>query len=175
MKRKTLPSEKFFPPPVAPQFQDNFANIRNILDSDILIEILTCILKRSNNQLKAFTNGQLMKAIHLIGLALLEEKADKEANDKPISLKFVEKVQKQEQDESLKSQLVQLIPKLSTGQCKLLATWTLDLFNKVVAMSTIESFSETVYFQLTPNSLFEMQFIIGILSFIEIVFIFLFF
>lgn len=77
----------------------------------------------------------MVRALHLIGLALLEEKADKEANGDEKQVKFVEKVQKQKQNECLRSQLVQLIPKLNTEPYKLLASWTLDLFNKVSASS----------------------------------------
>lgn len=143
LKRKSPASEKFFPPPVPPQFQPNFAQIRNLLDSDILIKILTCILKRANSQSKAYSDEHLVRALHLIGLALIEEKADKESNNEVKPVKFVEKVQKQKQNECLKTHLTQLISKISAEPYKLLASWTLDLFYKISISASKEDESKS--------------------------------
>lgn len=82
---------------------------------------------------------------------MLEEKIDKETNSDGKQVKFVEKVQKQKQNECLKSQLMQLIPKMSTEPYKLLASWTLDLFNKVTMSASKEDESKIASSAVTSS------------------------
>ncbi|GIY02969.1 e3 ubiquitin-protein ligase UBR2 [Caerostris darwini] len=75
MKRKKQQCEEVCcPPPVPPKFTPRFAIITNILQCDVLLHIMELILKRTLNlHSSAFSETQLEKVLHLIGLALHEE------------------------------------------------------------------------------------------------------
>jgi hypothetical protein len=53
--------EKFFKPPKLPALSDLFANIRHLLDSDVFIRIVFCILRRVANKSKYASDGQLVR------------------------------------------------------------------------------------------------------------------
>ncbi|CAL1294338.1 unnamed protein product [Larinioides sclopetarius] len=84
-RKKQLCEEVCCPPPVPPKFSSRFAIITNILQCDVLLHIMELILKRTLNlHSSAFSETQLEKVLHLIGLALHEEeravKTDKESS-----------------------------------------------------------------------------------------------
>ncbi|KRY43527.1 E3 ubiquitin-protein ligase UBR1 [Trichinella spiralis] len=61
------------PPPMAPKFKPAFVNLLSIYASDTMILILQLILRRKLLSLPLHSDGQLERAIFLIGMALNDE------------------------------------------------------------------------------------------------------
>jgi E3 ubiquitin-protein ligase UBR2 len=131
--------EKFFKPPESPPFTLLFARIKNLLDSDVFIRIIGCVLERIAQKSKYVSDGQLVRVLHLIGLALYEEQADFE------NFNFLEKsffitkdtikkkvVVSPASGQSLGKKLNETISVLTTESYKLLAEWVLDTAEKLV-------------------------------------------
>ncbi|XP_035225375.1 E3 ubiquitin-protein ligase UBR2-like [Stegodyphus dumicola] len=73
-RKKQLCEEMCCPPPVPPEFCPRFAIIANILQCDVMLHIMELVLKRTLNlHSAAFSETQLEKVLHLIGVALHEE------------------------------------------------------------------------------------------------------
>ncbi|XP_055953214.1 E3 ubiquitin-protein ligase UBR2-like [Argiope bruennichi] len=82
-RKKQLCEEVCCPPPVPPKFAPRFAIITNILQCDVLLHVMDIVLRRTLDlHSSAFSETQLEKVLHLMGLALHEEeralKSDKE-------------------------------------------------------------------------------------------------
>ncbi|KAG8196917.1 hypothetical protein JTE90_027621 [Oedothorax gibbosus] len=73
-RRKQLCEEVCCPPPVPPEFMPQFEIITNILQCDVMLHVMKLVLTRTPNlHSPAFSETQLEKVLHLIGLALHEE------------------------------------------------------------------------------------------------------
>lgn len=73
-RRKQLCEEVCCPPPVPPEFMPHFEIITNILQCDVMLHVMKLVLTRTPNlHCSAFSETQLEKVLHLIGLALHEE------------------------------------------------------------------------------------------------------
>ncbi|XP_015925189.1 E3 ubiquitin-protein ligase UBR2 [Parasteatoda tepidariorum] len=73
-RKKQLCEEICCPPPVPPEFHPRFAIISNILQCDVMLHMMELVLKRTLNlHSAAFSETQLEKVLHLIGVALHEE------------------------------------------------------------------------------------------------------
>lgn len=59
-------TEKFFSPPRLPPLKSLFAHMSRLLDSDIFIKIIFCVLRRFVNKSKLATEGQLLRVSQLI-------------------------------------------------------------------------------------------------------------
>ena len=93
---KTRENDKFFKPCSLPRVRQAFGAIEHLLDSDLFIQICATVLKRSLDKAsKCYSDGQLAKVLHLIGLALHKEKNDIDDNAnnaiKLYRFKFLEK------------------------------------------------------------------------------------
>lgn len=78
--RKADNLDKFFKPPRLPQLTELFAKIAHLLDSDVFVRIVMCILRRFTQKSKLTSEGQFVRLMHLIGLALYEEQNDLDKN-----------------------------------------------------------------------------------------------
>ncbi len=77
------------PPPPVPEFTPQFAGAARVLDCDVLLYLLSEVLRRADNlKTRCFSEGQVHRALHLIGLCLNEEAAH------PDTIKFKEKAEK---------------------------------------------------------------------------------
>lgn len=73
-RRKQAGLEPCCPPPVPPEFARPFAMVINVLQCDVMLRVLNLVLERSTSpSAGAFSETQLEKALHLIGVALHEE------------------------------------------------------------------------------------------------------
>lgn len=73
-RRKQAGLEPCCPPPVPPEFARPFAMVVNLLQCDVMLRVLNLVLERSTSpSTSAFSETQLEKALHLIGIALHEE------------------------------------------------------------------------------------------------------
>ncbi|CAF0875440.1 unnamed protein product [Brachionus calyciflorus] len=73
-------SLKFFKPPRHPPLTPIFSNITHLLDCDVFIKLILCILRRQAQKSKLVTDGIILRILHLIGLALHEEQDDIDTN-----------------------------------------------------------------------------------------------
>ncbi|CAJ1073672.1 E3 ubiquitin-protein ligase UBR1 [Xyrichtys novacula] len=72
-------NDKALRPPVPPAFCPAFASIVRLLCSDIIIHVLRRVLQRAaEDRATHWTEAMIQRALHLIGQALLEEKAQLE-------------------------------------------------------------------------------------------------
>ena len=128
---KTNPNEKFFKPSALPKLRTTFNRIENLLDSEVLIQICFTVLNRCLSKSKYFSDGQLAKVLHLIGLALHKEKQDIDANIKNkiklYEFKFLEKTVQEKTDNNNLIELInKVVAAVTTNQYKLLSQWILE-------------------------------------------------
>ncbi|XP_067844936.1 E3 ubiquitin-protein ligase UBR2 isoform X4 [Heptranchias perlo] len=93
--RKQNGENTALPPPVLPHFCPLFASLVNILQSDVFLYILRTVLQwvvEPNGH--AWTESMLQRVLHLIGMALLEEKQQLESasEDSDFNFNFTSKV-----------------------------------------------------------------------------------
>uniref|UniRef100_UPI00398E757E E3 ubiquitin-protein ligase UBR2 n=1 Tax=Pristiophorus japonicus TaxID=55135 RepID=UPI00398E757E len=93
--RKQNGEDTALPPPVLPHFCPLFASLVNILQSDVYLYILRTVLQwvvEPNGH--AWTESMLQRVLHLIGMALLEEKQQLESSseDSDFTFNFTSKV-----------------------------------------------------------------------------------
>ena len=62
------------PPPLAPKLTEKFSGIASILKCDVYLYTLSLVLERADNLMsRCFSENQVHRVLHLIGLSLLEE------------------------------------------------------------------------------------------------------
>ena len=144
--------EKFFKPPRLPPLTDLYTNMSHLLDSDVFIKIVFCILRRYSSKSKICSDGQLIRILHLIGLALHEEQDDVDKNIQNenvyYSFKFLDKsiinnskkavglfsIKSFKVEESLTKYLSESIAAITTEPYKLLAEWALDYSQRLLKL-----------------------------------------
>lgn len=73
-RRRQAGEEPCCPPPVPPEFARPFAMVVNLLQCDVMLKILSSVLQRATSTSHpSFSETQLEKALHLVGVALHEE------------------------------------------------------------------------------------------------------
>ncbi len=144
------PNEKFFKPCELPKLKQPFAAIDHLLDSDLFVQIVLCVLKRGLAKSSLFSDGQLAKVLHLIGLAFHREKQDIDSNtginNTEWGFNFISKACISESDEENLLSLVDRVQEVATTaeQYKLLCRWLGDYghalkgskFSKMTATTT---------------------------------------
>lgn len=136
-RKKQLCEEVCCPPPIPPKFCPRFTIITNILQCDVLLHIMDLILKRTLNlHSSAFSETQLEKVLHLIGLALHEEeratKADRENSFFCFTAKATKRGFLNLLDECLKCPRVDVCGETQ----KDLITWVINKFKYVESLHT---------------------------------------
>ena len=64
------------PPPVPPRFTPQFQSVINLLQCDVMIHIMELILARTvATRSRSWSEAQMERILHLIGLALHEQKS----------------------------------------------------------------------------------------------------
>jgi E3 ubiquitin-protein ligase UBR2 len=123
MKKKP-DNEKFFKPIELPELKGFFKKIPHLLDSKVFIQIVMCILRRSSTESKITSEGQLVRALYLIGMALLEEKKDAKFNHE---FHFINRA-----GDDLIKFLNDIASMESTNpSCKQQIAWTLELIRSI--------------------------------------------
>lgn len=120
-------SEKFFKPGNLPKLCQTYANIDNLLDSDIFVRIIINVLHRCIVKSKLHSDGQLAKILHLIGLALHKEKNANMEDE----FKFLGKAETMFETKKLSDLLQKVINITTTEQYKLLAMWNLECIQNI--------------------------------------------
>lgn len=132
------PEERYLAPPILPQFSQAYSNIRYLLDSDLLIRIITNIINRFNPKSSSYSDGQLVRVLHLIGLALHEEKYQNDySNSKP--MRFIEKISSTIGADHFKNALRNIISKINTESYRLLTKWILEYYESFLGAQGIKS------------------------------------
>jgi hypothetical protein len=122
---------------VPPLLTKQFLKLRNLLQCDVFMKILNLTLKRFHTKSKVCNDGQLVKILHLIGMALNEENQKTEyENDE---FKFCEKVLKQKSSDSLLTHLKSSLPLISTESYKMLGIWALNFLENACSKSSNSS------------------------------------
>ncbi|XP_036362992.1 E3 ubiquitin-protein ligase UBR2 isoform X2 [Octopus sinensis] len=81
-KKKQAGEDRALPPPAPPRFCKLFAGVRNVLSCDVMIHIMTIVLSRTAaERSRSWSETQFERVMHLIGLALHEQKAAYENNE----------------------------------------------------------------------------------------------
>ena len=70
------PAAGFFKPPALPELNALFAPLVHLLDSDVFVRVVLCVLRRFAAKSRLSNESQLVRALHLIALALYEEERD---------------------------------------------------------------------------------------------------
>jgi hypothetical protein len=152
--------DKFFKPPRLPPLTNLFKNLIHLLDSDLFIRIVFIILRRFNNKSNLGSEGQLIRLLHLIGLALHEEQDDVDKNfdsfntneTASCNFKFLEKtilnnpnssnkkstslfsIKSFKTEDNLTKMLNETVKVLTTESYKHLANWILDYSQRLLKL-----------------------------------------
>jgi E3 ubiquitin-protein ligase UBR2 len=74
-RKKMANDDQALPPPIPPPFQSSFGPVINLLTCDVTICIIKLILKRTAAaRSRSWSENQFEKVLHLVGLALHEDK-----------------------------------------------------------------------------------------------------
>ncbi|XP_035281219.1 E3 ubiquitin-protein ligase UBR1 isoform X2 [Anguilla anguilla] len=134
-RRNQEGSDKALPPPVPPAFSPAFSSIVRLLDCDVFIEILQRVLQRAvEDRVTQWTEAMIQRALHLIGQALLEEKAQLEAGrEEEVAFDFSLKAKRisLEHGKSLFQVLSKLMSLAALEGQKDMIKWTLQVFETV--------------------------------------------
>ncbi|XP_013779486.1 E3 ubiquitin-protein ligase UBR2-like [Limulus polyphemus] len=125
-RKKQAGEEECCPPPLPPEFTPPFSIIINILQCDVIVHITNLVLKRASNlHSTAYSEGQLEKILHLIGLALHEEQRQQESKEENGFFRYTEIAEKKGILANLES--CQGFPRVEAH--KYLLNWTLRKFH----------------------------------------------
>ncbi|KAH9509159.1 E3 ubiquitin-protein ligase ubr2 [Bulinus truncatus] len=130
-RKKQNEEDLALPPPVPPPFTRQFQAALNILHCDVMIHILTIVLKRTAApRSRSWSEAQFDRVLFIIGLALHEQIRSIESGDKPFE--FLSKAMKSAtaSGESILTLLQNLVhsPNISTQESKDLLAWVLRKF-----------------------------------------------
>ncbi|XP_053394416.1 E3 ubiquitin-protein ligase UBR2-like isoform X2 [Mercenaria mercenaria] len=158
VKRKKENNEsQALPPPVPPKFQPQFAPIVNLLQCDVMIYLMELILSRAAaSRSRSLSETQLERILHLIGLALHEQR--RAITDGNNSFDFLSKACGQLKDGGHARKDGKCIQSLLDGivnshnfthdSIRDLVTWTIKTLSEVrqmknepVSMETVENVS----------------------------------
>jgi len=141
--KKSNPDYFIKPSNTLPVWQPAFKNIRHLLDSDIFIKIVHCVLTRV---IRGDTNGEnkLLKILYLLGLALNEDFNDLNEfkTTKMFAFNFVEKCERLfPETYGLKKLLesVTTMPYMLSEAYKSSAEWTLNYYMKLTELKKNKS------------------------------------
>ncbi|KAI1301491.1 E3 ubiquitin-protein ligase UBR2 [Halotydeus destructor] len=94
LKRKKQANEAYIccPPPVPPELSNQFSPLKNLLNCDLMLHMIHLVLSRTLSTYSiSFSETQLEKSLHLIGLALHEEdRYLKKDRENEIEFRFTE-------------------------------------------------------------------------------------
>ena len=129
-KRKKAAGEpECHPPPVPPEFTRQFKAISDLLQCDIYVYIIHLVLKRADNlKSRCFSENLVHRALHLIGLSLLEEERCKA--DKRETYEFTSRASAPQYD--MYNLLTQLIGSQRIESHKHLLEWVMNKWRTVV-------------------------------------------
>lgn len=152
-KRKKLAKEdQALPPPVPPALTPGFAGMTGLLQCDTMLHIIRLVLSRAMAaKSRSFSELQLEKVLHLIGLAIHEERSAHEKGES--SFRFTEKaLHVDTSGRSVHSLLENLVghSHITHDSLKDLIAWVVKAFAQVrslrddsVAMDTSEGTSKS--------------------------------
>lgn len=152
LRRKKQNKEQFVVchPPIPPELTDAFRPLRNLLNSKIFLYLINVILKRvCDKNAKSFSENQYEKTLHLIGVALHEERRDLDNKELDEELKF--KFTK----EAEKIELVKLLEECKNCQRvashKVLTCWILDKIRKIMEEGNLDLDSNEIEINKSKN------------------------
>ncbi|XP_048736873.2 E3 ubiquitin-protein ligase UBR2-like isoform X4 [Ostrea edulis] len=136
-KKEEKSESHTLPPPVPPRFAPQFVQIVNLLQCDVMIHILSLILQRSvAMRSRSWSETQLDRVLHLIGLALHEQK--RSIQDGNIAFDFIGKALKGQPNlMKLLESLVADPKNISHDSTKDLLSWILQMFMEVRQMTSL--------------------------------------
>ncbi|XP_043930148.1 E3 ubiquitin-protein ligase UBR1 [Protopterus annectens] len=135
--RKAEHDSEAFPPPVPPKFCPAFSDIVKILNCDVMIHIIKTILRKTVRMRETLWNEAIIQRIlHLISLALLEEKQQLENEpEEEVSFDFYQKATKIENIGGERISILSLLDKLKQNfhfQTQIdMIMWTLKIFDSL--------------------------------------------
>lgn len=91
LKRKKQANEKYIccPPPAPPELTEQFKQLRDLLQCDVMMHVINIILRRTISMYSlSFSETQFEKLLHLIGVALHDEEKALNACSKPDDCDF---------------------------------------------------------------------------------------
>ncbi|GAB1601270.1 E3 ubiquitin-protein ligase UBR2-like isoform X2 [Argonauta hians] len=151
-KKKQAGEDKALPPPAPPRFCKLFAGVRNVLSCDVMVHIMTTVLSRTVAEHSwSWTAAQFERVMHLIGLALHEQKAAYENNE---PFEFLQKATKEGQSILKLLQNVVGSEKLAHEYQSKLLKWVLNKFSSV---RKLENKFESVPLLVTLSNSYEKK------------------
>ena len=127
---KTANKPQVCPPPKMAALCKSFAKMAFVLQSDLMLHLLTLVLKRADDlKSRCFSESQVHKVLYLIGMALVEEVRLKEEN-KDSSFKFSERAK----NVGLLEAMETLTGSYRIESHKELLAWTIKMFKKACGL-----------------------------------------
>ncbi len=133
--KKINPDYFVKPPNRLPKWKAQFADVRKLLDSDVFLKIVECVLIRVSQASNTNAEGQFMKLLYLIGLALHEDFNDMVELNKSsnkLNFSFIQKAEKTGIKQLLQNTIN--LPNFLNGMYKASAEWTLNYYSKIAEL-----------------------------------------
>ncbi len=140
-RKKTANEPECNPPARPPRFTEQFQPLLKVMQSPVFLHILKLILDRADNlRSRCFSENQVHKALHLIGLCLLEEERTAGADEENVTVAFTKAAGKFE----LYEKLLKLVGSQRIESHKDLLNWTLATWQRVagITMDTSEPITD---------------------------------
>ena len=129
-RKKGAGEPECHPPPVPPEFAPQFRGISDLLQCDVYIYMIHLVLKRADNlKSRCFSENQVHRALHLIGLSLLEEERSKEKEGEG-KFEFTSRASAPEYD--MYNLLTQLVGSQRIESHKHLLDWVMNKWRAVI-------------------------------------------
>uniref|UniRef100_A0A8C6QT21 E3 ubiquitin-protein ligase n=1 Tax=Nannospalax galili TaxID=1026970 RepID=A0A8C6QT21_NANGA len=139
------------PPPVLPPFCPLFASLVNILQSDVMLYIMGTILQWAiEHHGYAWSESMLQRVLHLIGMALQEEKQHLEnaVDEHVVTLTFTQKISKPGEPPNNSPSILAMLETLQNAPSlevhKDMIRWILKTFNAIKKIRESSSTSPVV-------------------------------
>ena len=125
------------PPPLPPKFASQFTPMLKIMSSEVFVHILSLILDRADNlRSRCFSEDQVHKALHIIGICLLEEERDHAIAQELASDDYLVNFTKASEKFEIYEKLNRLIGSQRIESHKDLLSWTINTWQRVAGLVT---------------------------------------
>ena len=125
------------PPPCPPKFASQFQPMLKIMSSEVFLHILSLILERADNlRSRCFSEDQVHKALHIIGICLLEEERDHAIAQELVSDDYLVNFTLNSQKFELYEKMKRLVGSQRIESHKELLNWTINTWQRVSGMVT---------------------------------------
>lgn len=146
-RRKAANLPQCCPPPLPPKFSDLFKNALKLIDCQVFLHCISIVLQRADNlKSRCFSERQVHKTLHLIGLCLLEEERSRTDQDH-VQVNFIEKANQF----NILAKLENLVGNQRIESHKDLLQWVVHKWKAMIGVIPMEEVAEASTSESSPS------------------------